>query len=458
MKTYDFILIYEHRAREIESMCLLKHELEKRGYSVLVKCYHDMEIFRTKSRVCTPKYHAKVLGVFACYDTYTLRLCVQNCITFDKVINMQWEQMISKSQEQQDSYRNFKEIGKEVVHLSWGEANVERLTKIANLDSKNVLISGNISLDLLREEFRPYYLSRAEINKIYGFEENQKICLLFANFRGAEYDAEQLEILRKKFGDGRVEIQKIGKKTQQKVMEWVVEAAKKFPNYIFIYRPHPGENPKFVREAIEGISNIRIISDYSSRQWIMVSDFLFSWHSTVIVEAYFAGRQCYSLEPYPYLESEDCNVFNDMKAIVDYETFEKVLMGEAFDNNLSITEVERYFGVTEERFNFEKVADAYVKVYQDSSYMLGDKVKEHHLYREEYRDIRERIWGNSIVNYIYWKYMEHCIQNPKLLEKNESAKQYAGIKKHMLAEIVSPEEIQEIESKLVHMLERWKEE
>lgn len=452
MKKYDFILIYEHKVRELESLCLLKSELEHRGYSVLIKCYHDKDIFETQNRVCVPKYHAKVLGVFACYDTYTLRICVQNCIAFDKVIDMQWEQMISRKQEQQGSYRNFKEIGKEVVHISWGDANVERLARVADIADKKVIKCGNIANDLLREDFRGYYFSQERIKEIYGFDKNAKICVIFANFRGAEYTEEQVEILRKKFGNERVEIQKLGKKTQREVTQWVKKAALELPDYEFIYRPHPGENPIYVKEIIEGVPNIHIIGDYSSRQWIFVSDYMFSWHSTVLIEAYLAGKDCYSLEPYPYIEAEDSNVFKGMHAIKDYDTFKSVLLGEGFNSNLSKNEIEKYFGESTAEYNYKKVANAYINVYKDSYYMLDKVILKYKVYKERYSNLKERIWGNPIINFIFWRYIELGSKFSWFRKINSSAYHFDRTNKTRKVELVSEKEIEDMQKKLESML------
>ena len=32
MQEYDFLLMYEHKVRELDNLCLLKYELDKRGY------------------------------------------------------------------------------------------------------------------------------------------------------------------------------------------------------------------------------------------------------------------------------------------------------------------------------------------------------------------------------------------------------------------------------------------
>ena len=33
----DFLMIYEHKVRELENLCLIKYELERRGYKVVIK-------------------------------------------------------------------------------------------------------------------------------------------------------------------------------------------------------------------------------------------------------------------------------------------------------------------------------------------------------------------------------------------------------------------------------------
>ena len=375
-------------------------ELEKRGYSVLIKCLHAQEIYFTQNRICKPKYFAKVLGVFAGYDTYTLRICVQNCIAFDKIINLQWEQMISREQEEKDSFQTPKELAKEIVHLSWGERNVERLVNVAQIDRKKVIKCGNISLDMLKEEFGAYYLSRDAICEQYGFSKEKKICTLFASFGFTNYTEEELEIVRKRMGDEKVKMVENATIAQKEVLNWLKKAAAKYPEYIFIYRPHPGERLPTVLKEMEELLNFYVISDYSSKQWIFVSDFMFSWHSTVIVEAFLAGKTCYSLEPVSYIRSQDCVVFEGMRPIEDYDTVEKILSGEVIDNCLNAELVYQYFGDKDERYSFEKVADAFEKVYHEEFYSLKDIVSHYDLYTKVYKTIKERIWANPIINSI----------------------------------------------------------
>ena len=46
MTELDFLFIYEHKVRELENLCLIKYELDKRGYKTKI-------IFMKKSAALT---------------------------------------------------------------------------------------------------------------------------------------------------------------------------------------------------------------------------------------------------------------------------------------------------------------------------------------------------------------------------------------------------------------------
>ena len=156
MQEYDFLLMYEHKVRELDNLCLLKYELDRRGYRTKILYVNDRELVEAHTVV----YRTKVLVVGYCYTSSSIRDYASYRIKFDKVINLQWEQVITNDQEKNDrSFRNLSGLAKEVVHISWGEKNRERLIRKAGVDPKNVKITGNLTMDLLRPEFQGFYLS-----------------------------------------------------------------------------------------------------------------------------------------------------------------------------------------------------------------------------------------------------------------------------------------------------------
>lgn len=454
MKNYDFVMIYEHKVRELECLCMLKLYLEKQGYSVLLKCWRDKEIHKTKGRICKPRIHAKVLVVYACYDNATLRACVENCISFEKVINLQWEQMIARNQENGNSFRNFSGIGKEVVHISWGQKNRKRLIEQASISEDKVFLAGNMSLDFLRSEFSSYYKSKEQICKQYGFAPSCKICILFANYRGADFDEEQLKKWGERFGQSRVAVQRLGKKTKQVVLEWIEKAAREFPDYVFIYRPHPGENTKEVQEKFADTKNVYIISDYSSKQWIAVADFLFSWHSTVVVESFIAGKTCYSLEPFGYVAEEDNAIFENMKGITEYKSLKDVLGGQDFDIELDREEIINVFGEYDtDEANYVRVGQVLETVLKESKYDITSSKELAQIYTTQYHSIKERIWANALVNYLYWKYMHLLSMNSHIRLKRKDVQGYYNAETAMKKDVASEEEIKSIEMRIAKIID-----
>lgn len=53
----DFLFIYEHKVRELENLCLLKYELDRRGYRVKIVHIEDAEALKAMR----PIYHTKVV-------------------------------------------------------------------------------------------------------------------------------------------------------------------------------------------------------------------------------------------------------------------------------------------------------------------------------------------------------------------------------------------------------------
>ena len=449
MQVYDYILVYEHKVRELEALCLLKYELEKRGYSVFLIQTSDRDMSQYVSM--KHKYHCKVLAVPACYNNTTFQMCVGRVISFEKVIDLQWEQLISKSQERENSYRNFSEIGKDVVHISWGKANERRLVERAEIEKRNIYLCGNMALDLLRDEFSSLYMSREEIIQKYGFSQYGKINVLFASFRGADCPDVILESYRKRYGEKRVQLQRLGKRTRDELLSWFCMAAKKYKNDTFIYRPHPGENIEYIQDKIKGIENIYIIWDFSARQWIMVADHLFSWHSTVLIEAFYAGKTAYSLDPFGYIDDEDAIAFEDMHVLRDYSELIRVLDGENINNNLNTQKVEDYFGRRDEAYSYMRVADAFESVYNENVYDLKDVVEKYDIYNTKNNSIKEKIYFNPFVNWVYWRYLS-LVSKFKVMRKRENVNWYIHMMENCKKEKVSVEEISQIEKKIRKIL------
>lgn len=376
MQEFDFLLMYEHKVRELDNLCLLKYELDKRGYRTKILYVNDYELVKARTTV----YKTKVLVIGYCYTSSSIRDYASYRIHFDKVINLQWEQVTTNEQEKDSgSFRNLSGLAKEIVHISWGEKNRRRLIERAKVAPRNVKVTGNITMDLLRPEFRGFYVSREEICRKYNLPAEKKICLFIAGFKYVEASAEERKATIARFGEGRRHYLKVAEKEQLTILKWFKKFLEENTDYVMVYRPHPGDASPRAEKLAQEHENFRVISDLSVKQWITVSDLVYAWNSTAILEAFFAGKNPIYLCPYPIPEDQDHPLLMKMNKVKDYETFRKTISGELPDIGLTKEMVNPFYLVDEKRASYLKIADAFEEVYRDASYAFDSRQ------RREYR-------------------------------------------------------------------------
>ena len=129
------------------------------------------------------------------------------------------------------------------------------------------------------------------------------------------------------------------------------------------------------------------------KQWIAVSDLVYAWNSTAILEAFFAGKNPIYLCPYPIPEDQDHPLLMEMNKVKDYETFRGTISGDMPDIGLTKEMVNPFYLVDEERASYLKIADAFEEVYRDDGYAFGSRQRRE--YRKLY-SIKERM----VINFM----------------------------------------------------------
>ena len=101
MNKIDFLIFYEHKNREFESIVLLKHELVKRGYTVEFWSFYENNNKKRKAlfnnvniAVMPSLYHDEEILSFV----YRVAGKVKN------IINLRWEQIFSNQIENNLDY------------------------------------------------------------------------------------------------------------------------------------------------------------------------------------------------------------------------------------------------------------------------------------------------------------------------------------------------------------------
>lgn len=355
----DFLFIYEIKPREIESISLLGYELKRRGYSVAyVNTWHCLNwIFKRR-------FSSSVAVIYAAYNTETVDFALDYVKDFDKVVNLQWEQLLSVGQ-RDDKSTDYYIQGKaeRIIHFAWGEENYKRLICDCNLLPEHVKIVGHMGMDFLRTEFEGYFMSREEICERYNLPSEKKICLFISSFSYVNIP----EIYVPYVGDNFVQI---SNESQKSVLMWFEKILKERDDILFIYRPHPAEaDNEVLNEMNNKIENFYVINEYSVKQWIIIADQIYNWYSTSLMEIFSAKKNCFLLRPIKMPERYEIAIFQTAEFIENYEEFTATIDKKG-DFPVSDNEMYKYYYVDEKEPAYVKAANELEKIYLDTEYVL----------------------------------------------------------------------------------------
>ena len=321
MEELDFLFIYEHKVRELENLCLMKYELDRRGYKSKIMHIEDAEALKAMR----PIYHAKVVVMMACYENSTIEWHTKNFVKFDKIIDLQWENIVFPMDEKNShAYKNYSGVAKDVVRVSWGEMNRKRMLDVAKMDPKKVKLIGHVGMDFLRDELKGYYRSKEDVLNEYRIPVDKKVFLFISPYFSDQLDKDYLEDLCRRFGEGwRYYYKECMLPSKKIILEWIGRICEERDDIVFVYRPHPGEESEEAKELENRYHNFRMIRTLSVKQWILISDKIYTGNSSTFVEAFFAKKMCYFLFPVPVPEDYELAILKDADKICDYEDFRK---------------------------------------------------------------------------------------------------------------------------------------
>lgn len=316
----DYLIVYELKAREIENVCLLKAELERRNYTV--------DIIQRDANPLKYMFWRKprVVVVFALYQNSNLRWNVYRFVgKMRKIVNLQCEQVLT--QNDIDNGRAVpKDYAAKAVHICWGE---ERKKQLQQRGVAHAFVTGALQMDFLREPLKQYYASRKECFRKYHIPEDKQVILYISSFAytGFKTDSRAYKGLEEHFGSEimktRYQIQKMAK-TQ--TLQWFEKLLQENNEIFIIYRPHPAEmEDKNLKKLECKYNNFQVIFQESVKQWILVVDKIYTMYSTSIVEAFFANKLCLILRPIEVPEEVDCCIYQHANYITSYDEFKASL-------------------------------------------------------------------------------------------------------------------------------------
>ncbi len=361
----DFLFIYEVRPREIDSICLLGAWLETQGYKVgYINTWDTMYHWH-------PEYRAKVAVLSACYNTPAYDYFTGHALSFEKVVNLQWEQVLMNSvaYSKVQTIWDFDGKAKEIRHVSWGENNRQYLQKKYGLGDDKMRVCGYLPLDFYRPELRGATMAKEQLFAKYGLDPSKKTLLFISSFADADKPKSEIDLQN---GDAREQEDKrvVQSTSQRMIVEWFRKLAKEDPEIQIIYRPHPAEanNPGILQTARE-VSNFHVITGESIRNWILNCDVMCNWQSTSMIELYASGKKTLILRPQeiPFLFAMPILEEGHYKAVTSYEELAAGIREENPEFPVEKDMLLQFYSMTEQPVH-ERVGQYLIDILKDPDY------------------------------------------------------------------------------------------
>ncbi|MHB8131222.1 MAG: surface carbohydrate biosynthesis protein [Mobilitalea sp.] len=363
MEKVDFLFIYESRVRELENDCLLKYELERRGYSVaLLNTWYCID-HKFKH------YSAKVVISHALMNDGVFDFIKQYAGKIRKLVNMQCEQIGTNEDNTDNTRFHYTGMAKKGVHIAWGKITFDRLMNQSQIPKEQIKLTGQIALDFCRPEFDNYYRSKEDLLKEFKLSKYERINLFISSF---SYVNLPDHVFHQSNINNKSDFAVISVKSQEIILEWIERLLCKEPSQLFIYRPHPAEASNLKLKSMENqYENFCVISKYSVKQWIKIVDQIFTWYSTSIVEVYASGKNCSILRPIKIPYPLDVELYNGARFITNYMEFEASLTKlEKFPINHEL--LDQYYYIDTKEAAYMKITNALENVYENDTYIIVD--------------------------------------------------------------------------------------
>lgn len=337
--------MYEHVSRELDSLLILKKELDELGISCLILPIHFSRYW------FTVKYRPKVVVLPYLYSAQN-----KTKSNFEKsysgivFINLHHEQFYND--DTKEHLLPSDEYSKDVIHLSWSNKFSEDLLEVG-VPANSIKVIGNPRSDSYFSDIEDE-LSNLKLRY-------ESIIFVATTFSWALVDESYF-----------LNIDSIDENEFRRTREVTLEAAKayfrdfyklaiKFPDKLFVLRPHPFEDISVFKSLFFSVNNISsypdniiICRDYNVYQWLKVSDITVGWCTTVNMEAALYQKDNIIYHPTYYPEEMDLEFYKYYEIVSSFEMLENIISGEScIQESPSYRKyINESFGVADGKVNF----------------------------------------------------------------------------------------------------------
>lgn len=440
MKKVDVLFLYETRVRELENICLLKYELERRGYSVAV-----LNTWTELAKETHPKYEAKVVVTHAMYHDGIYQFVQSIVGNVPKVVNMQCEQVGTLQDDEADDSRFVLQgVAAQCMNICWGKKSFDRLLTRSKINPDYLRLTGQIALDFCRPELKGYYMTRQELEESYDLPRNCELNLFISSFAYVNLPdniADQSDIQDKSL------FIRCSQDSFRGVLKWFDSFLMERKDQAVIYRPHPAEanNPALNDLCEKYASRFFVISQHSVKQWVAISDRVYTWYSSAAAEVYTFGVPFGILRPVEMPRSMEMALFENARFITDYEGFLASVGG----GNQTVIDPEVFQELydVQTTMSYIRVADAIEDVLKEDKYLIQNPP----LLPQKTFGMKAKELAHKAVGLVADRLPEKCA----LLKKYRTPKQEVDdyTLQRRANNFASEEEICQIQTKIAVLLE-----
>ena len=392
----DVLLQYEIKSREIENLCLLKYELEKRGYSVKIIMQIESFFFYH------PPIDAKLVVVPEYYGKRMQHYIASHTFTTEKILNMMWEQVFNSNEENnKDTIHAIVDWARDASHIAWGTNMRDRQIYEWGCDPSHVFMTGHLTLDFLRMPLISYYDSKENLFTEFGIPMDKKAHLFISSLAYADADIRLLRSSNvEKNDENLMKYKKLCADTRKEILTWFEKILDMDEDSVIIYRPHPEEKGNdALYELAKRQNRFFIIRDKSVKQWIIACDKIYTWMSTSITEIIASGKDFNVLRPIMIPQKYDIKMFSEIEHISTFDEFQEDYFSNTHqDKSAIINSLKKYYYIPQEKFTYELVCDAIEQILKDDEYKIVPPLENDLLrwyYPERIKNVIKRMVAHS---------------------------------------------------------------
>lgn len=391
MEKRDFVIEYEVKNRELDFLCLVAAYLRKKGYSVAFVNSWD-SLYRRPTA-----YDAQVAVISACYNDGTYDFFAGFVASYKKVVNMQWEQVLSNRfyKEHAKEFHDYCGIGLNTRHVCWGEKEKQWMMENYNIQEEYMNVVGYLPLDFYRADMVEKAADRETLFAKYGLDSSKKTLLFVSSFSSVNLPDTE-EVGSETFFEMK---RKCDIESQRVILQWFEQVVKEMDDVQIIYRYHPAEKSnEAIKELAAKYSNFFVLAEEPIRYWIKACDKIYNWCSTSMIEMWCSRKDTYILRPVDIPNDIDMPVFRNAKAIDNYYDFkESVMENEMREFPVAKDTLLEWYDISDVP-TYKRIGDWLIDTYHDTTYSsrksnnnvhkgvvqkaLKDKLKRNKLFKQ----------------------------------------------------------------------------